>query len=346
MRKFYWYLFFPFIAFAQYDKHVLDEKEIPIETPKEIQAELDRAEAEFNQALKIFSPWYTGPLITPGAGMMPPANGNTQPYLFFIDNYAIFDRHRKSVSLQSNLFQIKGSANVITGVTDNFDFNVTFAGQGNWQFGHSGGGFGDMSITGGFLIYRQSIYVPAAKFTVTQTFPTGKYRRLDRFGVDSTGGGTFATQFGLGFSKVILWNTRHPMNLRCFFGYTLSTVVDVKGFNSYGGGYGCRGRVRPGNNFSFDFGYEVSFTQRWVGALDLVYTCTNHTQFHGNPGVLANGTPSSVGGGYSDQLSLAPAIEYNFSPNVGIITGGWFSVYGRNSFHFGAGVISITYSFP
>lgn len=340
MRKFLWLLSLPLILFA-----TNSEKEA-VETPQQIQEQLEKAEAAFKKALNMFSPWYTGPLITPGAGMMAPANGNTQPYLFFIDNYAAFDSHRKSISLPSNLVQVKGSANIQTGITDNFDLNLTFQGQSNWQFNQRGGGYGDMALTGGFLINRQTIYTPAAKFTVGQTFPTGKYKNLDRYGINSTGGGTYATQFGLGLSKVILWNTTHPMNVRCFFGYTLSTVSYVKGFNSYGGGYGCRGKVRPGNALSCDFGYEVSLNQSWVAAIDVVYTCTNRTKFHGNPGVLADGTAAHVGGGYSDQLSLAPAIEYNFSPNVGVIAGGWFSVYGRNSLHFGAGIISVTYSFP
>lgn len=315
-------------------------------SPQQVAAQLQQAEADFQKATQMFAPWYTGPLITPGAGMMPPANGNTSPYLFLIDNYASFNKDRKSVDLPSSLFQLKAVTNIVTGITNNMDFNVSVQGQGNWQFHHSGGGFGDMQITGGFLIYAQTIYVPSAKLTITQTFPTGKYKRLDSHLVDSTGGGTYATQFGLGFSKIILWWTQHPLHLRTFFGYTLSTVVDVKGFNSYGGGYGCRGRVRPGNSFSYDFGAELSLTQNWVAALDVVYTATNSTKFHGNPGVLKDGTASAVGTGYSDNLSLAPALEYNFSPNLGLIAGAWFSVYGRNSLNFAGAVISVTYSFP
>ncbi len=340
MQKLFWLFALSLPLFAQEPPEQ--------ESPEQIEQELQEAEAQFQRAKQMFLPWYTGPLITPGVGMMAPANGNTQPYLFFIDNYATYNTKRESVSLPSNLFQFKATANVITGVTDNFDFNVSFVGQGNWQFDHSGGGFGDMAITGGFLIYRQTRYVPAMKFTILETFPTGKYKNLSTngFNLDGVGEGAYSTQFGLGFSKVILWTTKHPMNLRCFFGYQLSTVVNVREFNVYGGGFGCRGRVRPGNNFAADFGYEVSLTQRWAAAIDLVYTATNRTKFHGNPGSLADGTPASVGTGYSDNLSLAPALEYNWNPNLGIIGGAWFSVYGRNSLNFAAGIISITYSFP
>lgn len=339
MRKFFWLLLLPLALWAQ-------DEAIPDKTPEQIEVELKQAEDEYNRALKMFNPWYTGPLITPSATMMPPGHANTQPYLFIIDNYASFNSHRKSVNLPSHLVQLKGTANVLTGVTNNFDINIQFAAQGNWQHHHSGGGFGDTSITGGFLIYRQTPYVPAFKLTIAETLPTGRYKKLDRFGLKGTGGGTYATQFGLAIAKLIRWTTPHPMNLRWFFGYTLSTVVNVKGFNTYGGGHGCNGRVRPGNSFSFDFGYEVSFTQKWVGALDFVYTYTESTKFHGNPGVLDNGTPATVGSGYSDQMSLAPAIEYNFNENVGLIAGAWFTVYGRNSLNFGAAVISVSVSYP
>ena len=338
MKKLFWLFVFPLVLHAQ---------EV-MKSPEEIQAELEAAESQFKQAQEMFSPWYTGPLITPGASMMPPANGNTQPYLFVTDNYAAFDRERKSVKLPNSLIQVKGSANIQTGLTDNLDVNVTIASEGNWQSNHHGGGFGDMSVVGGFLIYKQTRYVPAMKFTISEIFPTGKYKNLNSNGLnlDGVGAGAYSTQFGLGFAKVVLWTTQHPMNLRCFFGYQLSTVVNVKGFNVYGGGTGCSGRVHPGNIFSTDFGYEISLSQSWVAAIDVVYSMTKSTKFHGNPGTRSDGSAASVGTGYSDNLSLAPALEYNWNPNLGLIAGAWFSVYGRNSLNFLSGIISLTYSFP
>lgn len=332
-----WLLALPFLACAQ-----------ETISPQEIQAQLEDAEAQYHKAKKMFSPWYTGPLITPGAGMMPVGVGNTQPYVFVVDNYAAYDQHRNSISLPSNLVQLKATANIQTGVTDTFDFSLNMVGQGNWQYDHSGGGFGDMSVVGGFPFYKQTMYVPDIKFTVSQTFPTGQYKKLNTngFNLNGVGAGAYSTQFGLGVAKIIFWTTKHPMNVRCFFGYQLSTVVDVRGFNTYGGGFGCKGRVHPGNQLSADFGYELSLTEQWVAAIDVVYTATNRTKFHGNPGVLANGTPSAVGTGYSDNLSLAPALEYNFNPNIALIAGVQFSVYGRNSLDFVSGIVSFTYTFP
>jgi hypothetical protein len=325
----------PLVLFAQH------------KSPEEIAQELAEAEKQFNDALEIFDPWYTGPLITPGASMMPVGEANTQPYLFFTDTYAAFNEDRKSVGLAHNLLQLKGTVNIQTGITPNLDLNFNFAtGTVNWQDGQTGGGYGDTSAVAGFLIYKQTRYVPQMKFTITQTFPTGKYKNLHSDGLNGTGAGAYSTQFGLIIAKVLFWNTPHPMNMRLFLGYQLSTPVTVKGYNAYGGGVGTHGRVHPGNAFSVDFGYEYSINQKWVVATDVVYSTTNRTKFHGTPGTTSGGTPASVGSGYSDNLSLSPAIEYNFNENLGIIAGAWFSVYGRNSGNFASGIFSVTYTFP
>lgn len=316
------------------------------QTPQQIQEELQIAEAQFIRAQKMFNPWYTGPLLTPSASMMPVANGNLQPYLFVTENYASFNKERKSVGLPNDLVQLKSSNILQTGVTPNFDIILVLNAMGNWQNGHEGGGFGDLSFTGGFLINKQSRYVPQMKLAIGQTFPTGKYKNLNSDTLDGTGAGAYSTQFSLAFSKILFWATQHPMNVRLFFGYELSTVVDVTGYNAYGGGVGTAGKVRPGNNFSVDLGIEYSLTQRWVLATDIVYTATDQTKFHGDAGTTAAGLPAAVGTGYSDNLSLAPAIEYNWNENLGVLAGMWFSVYGRNSTNFLSGVFSVCWTFP
>lgn len=336
MHKFFIVLF-PFLLIAQAPQ--------PVKSPEEIQMELARAEIQFKKAEKMFNPWYTGPLITPSATMMPPAEFNVQPYIFVTDKYATYNEDRHKVSIPS-LIQLQGSATIQTGITDSMDFTLGFNGYGNWQNGHSGGGYGDMSMTLGFLINRESRYTPKAKFTVAQSFPTGKYQHLYSTGLNSTGAGAWGTTFGLAIGKLFFYTTQHPFNTRLFVSYQIWTDVDVSGFNTYGGGYGTRGTVKPGQVFSADMGFEVSITQQWVAALDVVYTTSQRTKFHGDPGVTIAGTPASVGSGSSDNLSLAPAIEYNWNSQLGVILGGWFSVMGRNSSVFGSGIISVTYSFP
>jgi hypothetical protein len=314
----------------------------PHKTPEEIQAELNAAQAKYEHALKLFNPWYTGPLITPSASMVPPGHIMMQPYLFFTDTYANYDSDRHVVD-RPNLFSLKVLPVLFqTGITQSVDTTVIMSAVENWSKGKSGGGFNDITWALGFCINQESLYVPKFKFVITQSFPTGKYQKLSRDGLalDGTGAGAWQTTFTFTAGKVVFWNTLHPMNLRFAIQGTLSTPVHVRSFNVYGGGHKTSGTVHPGNAYNADLGLEISITQPWVAALDIVYNWQNKTTFHGKPGFNADGTPAAVGGGYNDQLSLAPAIEYNFSDSMGVLAGIWFTCYGRNAGDFASGILS------
>jgi hypothetical protein len=119
----------------------------------------------------------------------------------------------------------------------------------------------------------------------------------------------------------------------------------VKGFNAYGGGYQTQGTVYPGWNYQGIVSFEFTLNQNWVLTLDNVYTHINKNRFSGNPGVTASGNPATVGDPSSEQLSFAPAIEYNFSSNIGIIAGAWVTATGRNSTEFRSAVIELDVTF-
>lgn len=341
MRKLIPFFLFCFGAVA------LTAQEADVKTPQQIEEELAQAEAKFDKAKKMFNPWYTGPLITAGSSLMPQGWGNLQPYLYVADNYARFDSHRHSHHSSSSLVSLNPYASLQFGMTKSTDILLGLQGFGNWQSHHSGGGFGDMGMTVGFLVNEQTRYTPGIKFCVSETFPTGRYQRLNTngLGLDATGGGSFQTQFALNMSKVVFWDNLHPMNLRMSFMYKLPVKVKVHGFNNYGGGYGTHATVHPGNTFSVDGAFEISLTQRWVWATDIVYVAQNATTYCGETGTTEGGDAASLGGGFNDNLSLAPAIEYNWNENLGILGGVWFSVYGRNSSNFVTGIISITWTF-
>jgi hypothetical protein len=319
-----------------------DQKNV---TPQQIQAELDQAQSRYNRAKEMFNPWYTGPLVTPSATMMPPGFANLQPYLFVGGNYGAYNKDRQSLSIPHNEYSLQVLSVLLMGVTNSVDFTVTPSGVSNWANHKNGGGFNDLSATVGFCITPQTLYVPAMKFTVTEILPTGKYRNLSSngLGLNSTGGGSYQSQFGFAISKLIWWMYKHPLNLRWFLSYTIQTAVHVKGFNTYGGGFQTNGTVHPGGTLTTDLGIEWSFTERWVFAMDVVYLAQNKTRFFGKPGFLENGLPAVVGSPYNDNLSLAPAIEYNWNENLGILFGVQFSVYGRSSPTFAKGQFSVSY---
>lgn len=329
MQKFLFFLFCTSILFAQE----------PILTPRQIQAELDEANARFARAKKMFNPWYTGPLITPSPGMMPPGQANIQPYLFINGTYGAYNKKRKAKPIPHNVYTLQVTSGIATGITKTVDCSITPAGQVSWANRRHGGGFSDLSATIGFLINPESLYIPGMKFSITETFPTGKYQHLslNGLGLNSTGGGTYQTQFGFAISKLFWWWYEHPMNLRFFVGYTVETPVHVEGFNTYGGGLDTHGVVHPGDTLTTDLGIEYSFTERWVIACDIAYIASGRTKFNGF-------SAAPVGNPYNDNLSLAPAIEYNWDENLGILWGVQFSVYGRSSPVFAKGQFSVTYT--
>ncbi len=315
-------------------------------SPQEIQAELDHAEAQFEHAKELFNPWYSGPLITGSAAMMPPGIANIQPYLFVTDIYAAFDEDRHSVDI-SKIINANPLFIIQTGITSWMDTILTVQGEESWQNHHQSGGFGDTTLQLGLKILKQGLWIPAMKIYINETFPTGRYENFsaDKAAVSTTGSGAYTTSFSLNASKILFWDTLHPTSFRLSLNYYISTSVHVHGLNAYGGGFGTKGTIHPGNTFKLSFGTEMSLTQRWVLANDLVYQATSRTTFSGNPGVDAKGDLAPIGNGFSDSLSLAPAIEYNFSPNLGILAGVWFTVYGRNSSNFVSGVFTVTYTY-
>lgn len=336
------FILFPCLIAAQQQ-----DAEPPVKTPQQIQQELDEDEALYKRAYEMFNPWYTGPLLTPSATLMSVGAGNIQPYIFVNDYYAAYGKDRKSRDLPSSRIALNPVVGFTTGITNTMDYAITVGAIGSWQYNTSGGGFQDISMKLGWPITRQSLYMPAMKFSISQSFPTGRYQNLNTngFNLSATGAGAWTTQFGFAISKVMFWSYLHPVNARLYLGYSVSTPVTVHGFNAYGGGFGTKGRVHPGNAFTSDFGIEYSITQRWVLSCDAVYNFQQETTFSGNPGATAAGTAASVGGPYNDQLSLAPALEYNWNPNLGILGGAWFTVYGRSSSAFVSGIISVSYSF-
>ena len=311
----------------------------PKESPQIVQEQLNEAQIQYEKAKKIFNPWYTGPLVTPSATMMPPGCGNVQPYLFVNGSYAEFNKNRESKSLKNNQYSLEALATLFTGITKSVDFNITVSGQGIWQGSISSGGFNDISAVVGFLITPESLYVPAMKFTLGETFPTGKYQDLNpsKKGLDASGEGSFQTQFGFAISKVIWWLYEHPLNTRFFISYNVPDHVEVHGVNAFGGDPKTVGHVSIGRTLTTDLGLEMSFNQNWVGALDVVYVSQSRTRFWGY-------TTTPVGSDYNDNLSLAPAIEYNWNENLGVIAGVQFSVYGRNSMNFAKGQFSVSYT--
>ena len=318
-----------------------------IKTPEEIQAELDQAQKDFEIAQEIFIPWYTGPLITSSANNVPAGKYNIQGYLYFESQYAQFDNERQSQRIPT-IFTLQPLLILQAGLTHWLDFTIAPQGFFRWQEGHSAQEFGDLSTTFGFQIVKETPHIPSIRLTLAESFPTGKFQRLspNKGDIDATGSGAFETIVGLNISKVIWWMKLHPMSVRFSTTYEIPNhKVDVKGFNAYGGGFGTKGKINVGDTFNADFGIEISITEKWVYATDFAYFLTFASTFSGSAGITAEGIPATNGTPFSDQVSIAPAIEYNVSSTGGFIGGVWLPLTGKNSANFFTVILSYTQLF-
>lgn len=308
-----------------------------------------KVQADISTSTPVEVPWLTGPLISPVGTVVPYGDFIVKSYVYLIANTGAYDKNWHAVSLNENFYTLNAQFLFFVGLTPWCDLNII-----PQFFYHSishEGSFhpGDLSVGFDFQLMADDFtpYFPGIKLAVREVFPIGNFQYLHprKLLTDQTGNGTFATQFDLVFYKVFHLYGLHWLSTTLSAQYTVNTPVNVHGFNAYGGGFGANGKALPGNIFQGIVGFEFTFNQNWVLAFDTVYVHTNMTSFYGIPGISFQGTVASMGEPSSEQLSFAPAIEYHFNSNFGIIAGGWFSFMGRNSSEFRSGVVNFVYTY-
>lgn len=297
----------------------------------------------YTRDLDIEAPWFTGPLLATSANTIPPKHVNFEPYLFFFASTASYNSHWQKIS-HPTFYSLISQNYVQVGINSFMDFQVVP--QLIYQFtqGVRSTQIGDLPLVVDFQLLKDQAgtWKPSIKLALKSTAPIAKYEHLnpEKLGSDGAGTGSWLPTLGLAFSKLFHTGRNHFLSLRLSCNYTIPNSVSVKGLNVYGGATDTKGRVYPGNVFTCDAAFEYNLTQNWVLASDLYYARSSKTTFKGNPGTFGNiGNPSS------DQLSLAPAIEYNWTINVGLITGAWFTLAGRNSNYFRASVTALNIYF-
>ncbi|MBP9842066.1 MAG: hypothetical protein KBC64_06555, partial [Simkaniaceae bacterium] len=269
----------------------------------ELHQELEQAQRDFEYAQKLFNPYYAGPLLAPSPHNVGRHHINLQPYLYFYDRYGSYTNSGHMESADHNTYELNPLSVFQVGLTDWMDLTFVPGVQMSWNHGAFYGHPQDLPIQLGFQICKEKPhYVPAIRLVFGETLPCGHYDHLspEKNGTDATGAGAYQFTSNLILGKVFWWSSLHPINFRLSINYAISSIVKVESFNAYGGSYGTKGKVRPGNLLSLDLGLEVSLTQKWVFATDVVYSYQKKSKFHGNPGYTLDGSPVSNGVGISE----------------------------------------------
>jgi hypothetical protein len=278
-------------------------------------------------------PWFTGTLLSTRGRTLDRGHVVVEPYFFFTrygglynDNWRLQSATVSHTIIQQTYF--------IYGVTNRIDVEIAPQWLQNSAEGESISGFGDFPIQLGFQVLRSRAdsWLPDVRIWGQEIFPSGQYNDLRPSirGLGGTGGGSFATTLGIGVQKAIRLGHHQVFRYRVNATYSFFSPVTVRGFNTYGGGFGTDGHVDPGSVTTLTVAGEYSLTRHLVLALDIGFQTINATRFSGTTGVGVNGDPAMVGRGYGNLLTIAPAVEYNFNEHVGVIAGPWFSLRGRN----------------
>ncbi len=168
-------------------------------------------------------------------------------------------------------------------------------------------------------------WIPTTSAVVQETFPTGKYDRLGNRPSDGFGSGAYATTFAI-YSQTYFWlpNGR-ILRMRVDVSQGFSNNVNVEDVSVYGTAAGFRGHASPGSSFFVDTSEEYSLTRSWVLALDVTYRHNWNTRVAGS-NVLDPNSPQNppsilLNSGSNNVFGFAPAIEYSWKPNLGVLLG-------------------------
>jgi hypothetical protein len=260
--------------------------------------------------------WWTGPLLAPSAGTLPRGHVLVEPYLYDVIQYANYDRNG-AITPAPHANDLGSLTYLIYGLTDRLSVGAipTFGyNAGNEETG-SGVGIGDLGVLAQYRLsqYQPGGWMPTASIAVQETFPTGAYENLDDHPSGGFGSGTYSTKVSL-YTQSYAWMPNgRIVRLRLNLSQTFGGGASIDGVSVYGTGRGYHGSVEPGGSTTIDAAQEYSITRSWVFASDLVYEYGGNTRLEGTTGTIDLGATHS--------FAFAPAVEYNWTANSGIIVG-------------------------
>ncbi|HSX10387.1 MAG TPA: hypothetical protein VLF94_01535 [Chlamydiales bacterium] len=291
--------------------------------------------------LEVEAPWFTGPLLASSGFTLPPGQFYFEPYIFATANTGIYNSDWKAVKIETlwiNFFQPEFEF----GLTDWMDFQIDPTLYYNYTNGAAKWVVGDIPVVFDFQLYRRGANITdwtmGLKFAISETIPIGKYQNLDpkKRLTDMGGMGSWQTALSLVWGNLFYLGRQKFLTWRTQFQYTIPSPVHVKNFNVYGGGHGTHGTIFPAQSFLVDTALELTLSRNWVFAIDLVGRWAGRNHFKGKT-IVPMSFPSSA------QFSIAPAIEYNWNADLGIIFGPQITIAGRNSAQFVSGIFAFSY---
>jgi hypothetical protein len=279
---------------------------------------------------------FMGPLITPNPAGMPKGHAFVEPYLIRIDNTHAYDgQGRRHDTPDSNVWLTV--LPISYGLGERVTAQVNLSAARVEAAGMRSRGFraGDTTAIVQYLLQKPSEdgTRPAVSVSLSQRYATGSYDRIGGNPLNAQGDGVQRTTFGLGVQQVVWLPNERPVRWRAQLSASPAPARVALNDNSvYGTPDGFRGDMSPGSVLGISAAAEYSFNAKWVGVFEVAASRQSDRRLSGYaPGLDGTAERVDLRLPASRSVSLAPAVEYHFSPTVGVIAGVEFTVAGRNT---------------
>ncbi len=295
------------------------------------------------------APWMTGTLLSPSGRVTKGGHVGFEQYCYLNSADSKYDSDWKKIESQRSIWDATLESSLTVGLTgwaecylNSFWHYTSVGGAQSYELGDAKFGIGIQLVE-----ESQEDYWPSIKLTIAETFPTGKYDFFDpqALGSDAGGFGRYSTKAQLAISRLIRLSGIYWLNLRLAANYNFPASTHVQGLNTFGGALDTDGWISQGQWMEAFFGLQLTLAQRWTFSFDALAIYEKPIRFKGYPGFIAPNVPAVFPHHCSASYSIAPALEYNWSQQVGIIGGVWFSIAGKNSLAFTNGVIALNFSY-
>ncbi len=309
--------------------------------------------------LSYADPWFTGPLLAFDGDATPPGHAYLQLYGNDTSSNAVYLSNWQQLSFPPSR-SVQFTPEFTYGLMDRIDVEWDFMYQSNRFDKKTHDNIGDTMVTLGYQVLEQNEQPMGVdlRLALNSILPSGRYDNLSAIdnGTDASGMGSYQTGFGVYIQNLSPIGRTHYLKTYLNLSFLHPSSVELHGINAYGGNALTRGNIKPGTRLTIDLAGEFSLTQNWVAVLEGNFLYKQSDQFKGRIGTFNHSRPTPdnrhnlfpsrnnieglnldrprIGTGVVDMFSLAPAVEYNFSENYGIIVGCWFTVLGKNTTDF------------
>ena len=267
--------------------------------------------------------WYTGSLVSPSGALVKKGVFAWEPYMTYSQPVGYLNNNNGMESLHPRQKAVSNFTLYKYSITDTISIQLTPVISYRWKKGNntsSGLKFGDLPVD---LMWRYvnadpKRYIPALSIFAGMAMPTGDYSRLGR-AQDGVGAGTYTFRLALTSQSTYTLPNQHELRLRVWSTFRKAvTTAHLHDVTSYDTSNGFRGRAQPGMYGQSGFSLEYAVNQRWVLAMDLARDWANGAHVRGT---TATGQKVDTIAQSSGDWQIAPAIEYSWSPNFGVIAG-------------------------